>query len=118
MKSLNSYFLTTTISDVSTAKSVFLPIPDGGEIVKIDTILQGAIASVDAELTFEIGGTAMTNSAITVAFTSSAAGDHDSSKPSALNTVLEGGALEIITDGGSTNAVDVTVTVEISRTAK
>ena len=45
--------------------------------------------AADAAITFEVGGTAMTNSAITVEYDGSAAGDVDSSEPSAANRVEE-----------------------------
>jgi hypothetical protein len=115
MRTLNDYFITAEIEDVSTASSTFVAIPDGGKVVKILTALQGAISGADAAITFEIGGTAMTNSAITVANSGSAAGDVDTSAPSAANRVEEGGSIEIITDGGSTGTAKLVVTFVIRR---
>jgi len=115
MRTLNDYFITAEIEDVSTASSTFVAIPDGGKVVKILTALQGAISGADAAITFEIGGTAMTNSAITVANSGSAAGDVDSSEPSAANRVEEGGSIEMITDGGSTGTAKLVVTFVIRR---
>ena len=115
MRTLNDYFLTAEIEDISTASSTFVAIPDGGKVVKIITALQGAISGADAAITFEVGGTAMTNSAITVANSGSAAGDVDSSEPSAANNVDEGGTIEMITDGGSTGTAKLLVTFVIRR---
>lgn len=115
MRTLNDYFITAEIEDISTASSTFVAIPDGGKVVKIITALQGAISGADAAITFEVGGTAMTNSAITVANASSAAGDVDSSEPSAANRVEEGGTIEMITDGGSTGTAKLLVTFVIRR---
>jgi len=115
MRTLNDYFITAEIEDVSTASSTFVAIPDGGKVVKILTALQGAISGADAAITFEIGGTAMTNSAITVANSGSAAGDVDSSEPSAANRVEEGGSIEMITDGGSTGTAKLVLTFVIRR---
>ena len=42
------------------------------------TVLQGAISGGNAAITFEIGGTAVTNGGITVAHSGSAAGTMDS----------------------------------------
>ena len=109
MRTLNDYFITAEIEDISTASSTFVAIPDGGKVVKILTALQGAISGANAAITFEVGGTAMTNSAITVAHTSSAAGDVDTSEPSAANNVDEGGTIEMITDGGSTGTAKLLV---------
>ena len=35
MRTLNDYFVTAEIEDVSTASSTFVAIPDGGRIIKI-----------------------------------------------------------------------------------
>ena len=43
MRTLNDYFITAEIEDVSTASSTFVAVPDGGKVVKIITALQGAI---------------------------------------------------------------------------
>jgi hypothetical protein len=115
MRTLNDYFITAEVEDVSTTSSTFVAIPDNGKVVKILTALQGAITGANAAITFEIGGTAMTSSAITVAYSGSAAGDVDTSEPSAANDVLEGGTIEIITDGGSTGTAKLLVTFVIRR---
>ena len=115
MRTLNDYFITAEIEDISTASSTFVAIPDGGKVVKILTALQGAISGADAAITFEVGGSAMTNSAITVAQSGSAAGDVDTSEPSAANRVEEGGTIEMITDGGSTGTAKLLVTFVIRR---
>jgi hypothetical protein len=115
MRTLNDYFVTAEIEDISTASSTFVAIPDGGKVVKIITALQGAISGANAAITFEIGGTAMTSSAITVAQSGSAAGDVDSSEPTAANRVEEGGTIEMITDGASTGAKKLLVTFVIRR---
>lgn len=115
MKTLNSYFITAEIEDVSTASSTFVPIPDGGNVVKITSALQGAISGGDAAVSFEIGGTAITSGGITVANSGSAAGDVDTSVPTAANSVEEDGTIEMITDGGSTGTAKLLVTFEIRR---
>ena len=63
MRTLNDYFLTAEIEDISTASSTFVAVPDGGRIIKIITALQGAISGGDAAISFEIGGTAVTGAA-------------------------------------------------------
>ena len=104
------------IEDVSTGANHYCVMPFAGTISAIYTVLHGTIATADAGLTFKIGagGTEITDSAITIAYDGSAAGDVDSSTPSALNVVAVGDVIEMITDGASTNDVDVTVVFEIS----
>ena len=115
MRTLNDYFITAKIADISTASSTFVPIPDGGKVIKIITALQGAIGTANGAITFEIGGTAITNGGITVTQSGSAAGDVDTAVPTAANDVLEDGTIEMITDGASTNAIVLYVTFVIRR---
>ena len=115
MRTLNDYFVTSKITTISTAGSTFVPVPDGGRVIKIITSIKNAITSADAALTWEIGGVAMTDSAITVTQSGSAAGDVDTSEPTALNTVSEDGTIEMITDGASATACECVVTFIIRR---
>ena len=115
MRTLNDYFITAKIADISTASSTFVAIPDGGKVIKIITALQGAIGTANGAITFEIGGTAMTSSAISVTQSGSAAGDIDTSEPTAANDVAEDGSIEMITDGASSNAIVLYVTFVIRR---
>ena len=115
MRTLNDYFLTSTIADISTASSTFVPVPDGGKIIKIITALQGAIGTANAAITFEIGGVAITGGAITVTQSGSAAGDIDTAEPTAANEVAEDGSIEMITDGSSSNTIKLVVTFVIRR---
>ena len=115
MRTLNDYFLTTTIADISTASSTFVAVPDGGKIIKIMTALQGAISGGNAAISFELGGTAITGGGITVAHSGSAAGDVDTAEPTAANEVAEDGTIEMITDGASSNTIKLNVTFVIRR---
>lgn len=115
MRTLNDYFLTAKVTDISTAGSTFVAVPDGGNIVKIITTIKNAITTADAAITFEIGNTAVTNGAITVTQSGSAAGDVDTSVPTAANRVEEDGTIEIISDGASATACEMIVTFVIRR---
>ena len=115
MRTLNDYFLTSTIADISTASSTFVPVPDGGKVIKIFTALQGAIGTANGGITFEIGGTAITGGGITVTQSGSAAGDVDTAEPTAANVVSEDGTIEMITDGASSNTIKLNVTFVIRR---
>jgi hypothetical protein len=115
MRTLNDYFVTAEIEDISTASSTFVPIPDGGRVIKIITALQGAIGTANGGISFEIGGTAITGGGITVTQSGSAAGDVDTAEPTAANRVEENGSIEMITNGASSNAVKLLVTFVIRR---
>lgn len=115
MRTLNDYFLTAKITDISTAGSTFVAVPDGGRIVKIITTIKNSISSANAVLSFEIGGTAVTGGGITVAQSGSAAGTVDTALPTAANRVEEDGTIEMITNGGSSTACECVVTFIIRR---
>ena len=115
MRTLNDYFLTSKITNISASGSTFVPVPDGGKVIKIITSIKNAISSANAALTWEIGGTAMTGSAITVTQSGSAAGDVDTSEPTAERRVEEDGTIEMITNGGSSTACECVVTFVIRR---
>jgi len=115
MRTLNDYFLTAKITDISTAGSTFVAVPDGGRIVKIISTIKNAITTANAALSFEIGGTAVTNGGITVTQSGSAAGDVDTASPTAANRVEEDGTIEMISDGGSSTACECVITFVIRR---
>jgi len=115
MRTLNDYFLTAKITDISTAGSTFVAVPDGGRIVKIISTIKNAITTADAALSFEIGGTAVTNGGITITQSGSAAGDVDTASPTAANRVEEDGTIEMISDGGSSTACECVITFVIRR---
>tara|TARA_R110000824_G_scaffold165017_1_gene341524 strand:- start:7 stop:363 length:357 start_codon:yes stop_codon:yes gene_type:complete len=118
MRTLNDYFLTVKLANVSSASSAYVAVPDNGEVIKILTVQEGAITSVNAAITFftkQGGSTAMTGSAITIPYAGDAVGDVRYSHPSAVNTVLEGDFLKVTTDGLSTGTCPLTVTFVIRR---
>ncbi len=115
MRTLNDYFITAKIANISTAGSTFVAVPDGGRIIKILTSIKNAITTADAALSFEIGGTAVTGGGITVTQSGSAAGDVDTAEPTAANAVNEGDAIEMITNGGSSTTCECQVTFVIRR---
>ena len=113
---LSRRFLTVQIEDISTAGQKFVVPGFAGKIVKMHSVINGAIATADADLTAKIAGTAVTGGVITVATSGSAAGDVDTATPTALNSFTAAQAIEIETDGASTNTVEVVVTLELETT--
>ncbi len=116
VKNVNLIYLQYEIVDVSTAKSFWMPCPLAGKITKIWSALHGTIATGDTDLTFEIAGTLVTGGLITLTAAGSVAGDLDDSSPSAANVLTAGQAIEIITDGVSTNTVAASLVFEIDVT--
>ena len=113
---LSHRFVTVQIEDISTAGQKYVVPGFRGKIKKAHSVINGAIATADAVLTLKIAGTAVTGGTITVANSSSAAGDIDSCTPSAANTFTQAQAIEVETNGASTNTVEVVVTLELEAT--
>ena len=110
---LKTKLVTVAIGDISTAGSVFAVPGVAGTIVKISNVIDTTITTANAGLTFEIGGVAVTDAGITIAFSGSLPGDVDQSTPSALNVITASEAIEIVKDGLSTVASNGVVTFEI-----
>lgn len=108
-------YVTVTITDISTGGSVYVPMNFAGTVTYVSSVLHGTIATADATLTCKINGTSITDGALTVAYSGSAAGDIDTATPSALNTFTAGQYLQVTTDGASTNTVPVTLMFTIQR---
>lgn len=115
MRTLNDYFLTTRLADVSAASSVNISVPDDGKIIKIISVLGGAITVANSAVTSAVNGTTVTGGGFTVAFSGSANGDIDTAEPTAANSVKEGDYITITSDGGSTTTQPIDITVIIRR---
>lgn len=110
---LDQFTLIGEIADVSAAASSWVVCPVAATIEKIYTVTN-ATTTGTAAISFEIGGTAVTGGGISIA--AGAAGLMDSSTPTALNILTAGQPIEIITNGGSTNAAKGVVTFVMQRT--
>ena len=102
------------IADVSSADTVYTPLPKGF-VVRVCTVLEGALASADATITIKKNTTSL--GTITVGYSGSAAGDWDEllADGVAIGDFYFDGVddfLHIETDGGSTNAIELQVMVE------
>lgn len=95
------------------SNTYYAPSPYAGDIVKIYSTIDGALATGDATLTAKIGATPITGGAITITQSGSAAGDVDSATPTAANTVAAGDAIAVTVGGANTNAVKAQIAVEI-----
>jgi hypothetical protein len=109
--------LNVHIPDVSTAGSVWVVSPVAGDIDEVYSVIDGAIATSDCTLTVKIGGVAVTGGTLVIIQAGSAAGDTVNESPSGAKTVTAGQAIEIQTDGASTNTVTSTLTLLINETA-
>jgi hypothetical protein len=104
------------MADVSSAEVVRVPITPGlaGQLMQVRTVLGGAITVADAKLTIKKNSTAI--GTITVAYSGSAAGVQDYLDFGASQIfVSEGDRIVIDGDGGSTDAANLGICVEIKR---
>lgn len=109
-------YLTTHYDDLDTTNAHYVVSPVAGTISKIWCVIDQAIATANTILTPSIGGVNITDGAITIAYSGSAAGDVDSSTPTANNTVSAGTAIKFASDGATTTAgAHAHLTIEITR---
>ena len=106
---------TVLFADITTAGSLYFTAPYNGVITKMQSAINGAIATADEKVRLRIGGVAVTDSEITIAYSGSAAGDVDTSTPSSGNTVSAGQAIQVQTDGSSSGGASCVITVFIRR---
>lgn len=112
----NKVVLQAEIADVSTAETVYVPIPFACTITKVTTVLGAAITVADSTLTFKnAAGTSM--GTITVAYSGSAAGDVDTVSPVSNNTFSADSKMIVETDGASTTTAKLYVTIYATVTA-
>lgn len=102
------------IENISTASTVYVPIPFAGTVIKVVTVLEAAIGSSDATITVK-NAAAATMGAITVTQAGSAAGDVDTLVPSSNNTVIADSFITITTDGASVNTAALRFVVIVDR---
>lgn len=104
-------FCMEVVSLADTAEVPRFVVPVAGTISKIYSVINGVLTTGDATLTSKINGTNITNGAITITQSGSAAGDVDSATPSALNTVVAGDVLSFAIGGTNASATQAKISV-------
>ena len=113
---LNEQVLTMDIATGSESTDFYIVAPHAGDITKIYTVIDAAIANANITVTASIGGTAVTGGAVTIAYSGSAAGNIDIASPSAANTITAGAAIKLVVAGGTTAGGDrVHIAIVITR---
>jgi hypothetical protein len=108
---VNKLWIFGFITDISTAQTIYIPVPRAVTIQKVITIIEGTIATADADITLK-NASASSMGIITVAFSGSGAGDIDTLSPSTNNTISEDSFFTIETDGASTNTIRANFSIE------
>lgn len=114
MSDLRPVSIFVQITDASTAQTVLVPVTDNltGQLVQVKTVLGGAISGADDKVTISKNSTAL--GTITVANSSSAAGDIDTLN---INGVYlgTGDYIKIANGGESTDTATLGVVIDIKR---
>lgn len=106
--------LSSKASDAAVARFIA---PFKFRIVRVDTVLNGALATGDATFTTAIAGTGVTDGVVTATESGSAAGDIDTATPSALNTGAAGALITVTGGGASTATATADIQVTLVQTA-
>lgn len=103
---------TLHFDDISSAQDLYFPIPFGGTVSRVTSVLEGAISGSDLVVTVKnSSGSSM--GTITVTQSGSAAGDVDFLNPTSNNTITDNDYILVQTDGGPTSHVDYMVSVVV-----
>ena len=116
MADLRKVSIFVPIADVGTAETLIVPITEHneGQILRITHVLGASISGADSKIVISKSGTVLTGGTITVAYTSSAAGDVDYIAPS--NVFVKAGDYITVANGGeSTGAAAGGVIIDIAR---
>ena len=108
-ETLNGY-----LDDVSTASTVYIPIPYAGTVSKIITVLEGSITGANSTVTVA-NSAAASMGTLTITQSGSAAGDVDTLAPSANNSVTADSFITVSTDGASSTHVTLRFTIVLDR---
>jgi len=108
------HILISYLEDVSTAETVYIPIPFAGTISKVTSVLTNAITVADSTVTIK-NSSGTTMGTITVAFSGSAAGDVDTNSSLTNNTVSADDFITIETNGNSNTASKLWLAVVLDR---
>jgi len=117
IKNTNLMVLSFDIADLDVATSYYIVSPYAGDILKIYSVIDQAIATADTVITAKIATVAVTDGVLTIAYSGSAAGDVDSATPSAAKTVTAGQAIEFACGGQTTTAASrahITVVIDVT----
>lgn len=107
--------LQAVLADVSTAETVLIPVGVAGTILRVDSVLEGAITTADATVTLKTSADDAIASLV-ITQSGSAAGDIDTDAAPTNATLTAGSYLKLATNGNSDTArkLWVSILVEVS----
>ncbi len=111
----NLFFICASMDDLSTASTIYVPVPVDCTCDIITATIQTAITVADATLTFSNNAGAVMDTQV-IPFTASAAGNTTQTTIGANRIFVAGTKLQITTDGGSTTASRVNFAIQFTAT--
>ncbi len=94
---------------------MYVPIPFGGTVSRVSSVIAGAITGADVVLTIK-NSSAATMGTVTITQAGSAAGNVDFTNPSTNNTITDNDYILVQGDGGATAHVDCVVSIVVEHT--
>lgn len=94
---------------------MYVPIPFGGTVSRITTVLAGSITGADVVLTVK-NSSAATMGTVTITQAGSAAGNVDFTNPSTNNTITDNDYILVQGNGGASSHVDCVVSIVVEHT--
>ena len=104
--------LTVHFTDLSAAQNIYCPVPFGGTVSRVTSVLSAPIAGSDVVVTVK-NSSAASMGTLTVTQVGSAIGDVDFVNPTTNNTATDNDYILIQTNGGATSHVDFMVSVVV-----
>ena len=103
------------IHDISVAGNMYVPIPFGGTVSRVSSVIAGALTGADVVLTIK-NSSAATMGTITITQAGSAAGNVDFTNPSTNNTITDNDYILVQGNGGASSHVDCVVSIVVEHT--
>ena len=106
--------LNASLSDISAPSSVYVPVPFGGNVIKIVGVLHAAITIANTTLTVK-NAAGVSMGTISVPFSGSAAGQVFILTPVSNNVIADNSFFTIESDGGSTTTAMMTFSAVVRK---
>ena len=110
---LPPFTVSGVVADISTASTIYIPVPNGGVVKKVVGVVSGPITVADSVITVrDDSGASM--GTMTVEFATAAAGTIYTLTPVSNNVISVDGRMTIETSGASTDVATMAFTVLVS----
>lgn len=106
-------YLSAVIPDVSSAGTVYVPIPQDATVKGARAVISNAVTVANAAISFKNAADASMGSDITIDYTVAAAGTQYSFTATGNNVITGPSYIKVVTDGASTDAAALYLTIEL-----